>query len=241
MAVCSTRSIRHSKGQGKAGPPCGPFATQGRSHKEPQSPVGAALRRDWAAKQPQDSEACTGPGSVPGFVRSTRDIYVTPHFPRHTRLRADAGLHLGVPQPDRADTAGRHVRACRAAYLGAVLERHQCAAGDRRAQAEFRHRPVRRHHQRCDRHPAGLGAGALHLSRAQDHRCDDRPAVRPAHGRSRYRPDRPVRALGLGRPVRHRPGLQDRLHPAGHHPGADLRHPAVRGADGAAGTGRHSA
>jgi sulfate transport system permease protein len=44
-----------------------------------------------------------------------------------------------------------------------------------------------------------------------------------------------------GRPVRHRPGLQDRLHPAGHHPGADLRHPAVRGAHGAAGAGRHPA
>nr|ACB72539.1 sulfate ABC transporter [Pseudomonas putida] len=218
-----------------------PIATQGRSYRGTRTPVGAALRRDGLQSSPRISEASTSPGSFPGQVRSTRDIYVTPHFPRHTRLRADAGLHLGVPQPDRADTAGRHVRACRAAYLGAVLEHHQCTAGDRRAQAEFRHRPVRRHHQRSDRHPAGLGAGALHLPRAQDHRCDDRPAVRPAHGCSRYRPDRPVRALGLGRPVRHRPGLQDRLHPTGHHPGADLRHPAVRGAYGAAGAGRHSA
>jgi sulfate transport system permease protein len=67
------------------------------------------------------------------------------------------------------------------------------------AEAEFRHRAVRRHHQRRDRHPAGLGAGALHLPRAQDHRCDDRPAVRPAHGRGRYRADRAVRAGRLGR------------------------------------------
>ena len=75
--------------------------------------------------------------------------------------------------------------------------------------------------------------------RPQDHRRDDRPALRPAHRRGRHRAHRAVRAGRPGRPVRHRPGLQDRLHPAGHHPGTDLRHPALRGAHGAAGAGRH--
>ena len=72
----------------------------------------------------------------------TKDFYVASYLPRHTRLRADAGLHLGVPQPDCAHPAGGDVRPRRATHLGSVLDDHLRAAGAGRPEAELRYRAV---------------------------------------------------------------------------------------------------
>jgi sulfate transport system permease protein len=91
-----------------------------------------------------------------------------------------------------------------------------------------------------DRHPAGLGAGALHLpGRKIIDAMIDLPFALPTAVAgialtALYAPAGWVGqfATDLGFKIAYTPG---------HHPGADLRHPAVRGAHGAAGTGRHPA
>lgn len=151
-----------------------------------------------------------------------------PIYLRHTRLRADAGLHPGVPQPVGADSPGCAVSQDHRTLVGAVHRHRQRAARAGGAEAELWHRLRCRRAQWRDRHAAGLGAGALSLPRPQDHRADDRPAFRPSDRGGRHCPHCAVRAERTGRPVRHADGLQDRLQPAGHHPGTDLRHPALR-------------
>src|SRR3546814_10262997 len=72
--------------------------------------------------------------------RSTRTDTLFPYTTlfRSTRLRADAGLHPGVPQPVGADSPGCAVSQDHRTQLGTVHSHRQRAARAGGAQAELR-------------------------------------------------------------------------------------------------------
>ena len=99
---------------------------------------------------------------------------------RPARVRADDGVHAGLPVADRPDPA-RHARGeDLGAVVGAAL-----GPGDQRPGARLLSRHVRRVVDRRDdqrrvRDAAGLGARALPVPRARRDRRDRRPPVRAA-------------------------------------------------------------
>ena len=103
------------------------------------------------------------PGITPGLRAFNQELYVTSYFP----VIPGFGLTLGYTLVYLSlivliPLAAMFVHAAQLTWeqFWSIVSAPRVLA----ALAELRHRPVRRPHQWCDRHPAGLGAGALQLS-----------------------------------------------------------------------------
>src|SRR6266567_4635361 len=139
-----------------------------------------------------------------------------------------------LPQPGRADPAGRGGVAVRQRWGRVVLALGDRSGGAGRAAAHLPGGAAGHGGQPGRRHGHRLGAGPRRVPGPLGRQRPDRPALRPAHHRRRRDPAGVVRAE---QPARPEPGL----HPRRSVPGDGVRDPAVRGPRRAAGAAHHGA